>query len=330
MYNIEIRNFFPQGKGKGDVLYSFAPEIYLPHPGPGSIDEGSGREKKEVVMDFPVVEIYPDVSKYPDLASDKENFMKLYESDRKRRKEGDWPYPNELVGNLLGSVDNYNGKPLFMFSLTDYSTINGVLKKGALKNLPQDEIRRISRLLAPAAPGAIVESSDGYIPLGVRGKIIQGQGGKLMPFPCGHPVYYPAAKKLETPFEALKRETEEELPHQVKDERMHGLVWGSSDEGGSWVPVIFYIQKSAMDKNELFECYKKAPEKNEHERFISIPIDNDFIGKYICDNYSNWIDNGLAEMLLYVRVRFGESWYENLSFKLVKEKGLVLNDPTLK
>lgn len=196
-----------------------------------------------------------------------------------------------------------------------------------LYGLPEEERKRISRQLAPNSSVAVVENSQGNILLGVRGPGTH-QEGRLMPFPAGHPEYNHATGHLETPFQALSVESDEELGHPLYDERSGGFKSDVSDayavgmvrcDNGdfkTWhIATVFVIDSKRTDR-ELEEGYACSVDRYEHGKILFLPIDSKVLANFIIQRYPQLIDNGLGVLIVYGRSRFGHSWSENLVHKL--------------
>ena len=213
--------------------------------------------------------------------------------------------------------------------MTDWSVVNGVLRKGLLYEMPKEVQERILRKLAPSAPAAVVESSDGYIVIGGRGEDFH-LAGMIMPFPAGHPVYNPSDGSLEKPWKALDRKSRAELNFPLEEAERFciiGAVRGHCGSYGAWNPAIVYFIEAGLDIRQLEERHKDAPDRPENEIFLPTPADPLYLSEFIKANVlkrderggHKLIDNGLGELLLYGRFRFGDLWYEQLIQELTRD-----------
>jgi len=325
MHNLEVIEYFPKGIKPKDIFYIQHNSVNLPVEGPAIIhrieDDGT---KKEVRLPFPVTHV-----EVPESLSD--NYLR----ERQKRASSGFPYPNEAIANLLRfGLETADSTLYWEENLTDFATVSSVLRPGLLADLPDDEQKRILRGLAPTAPGAIVESSDGYIILGVRAGTVHAQG-RIMPFPVGHPRYNvhknPERNSLEDPLQALSRQsvTEMNLPLYsgdmnnvfgvAKDIHVIGAMRGKNRQDGSWNPLVSFLLESKWNSKQLNEVYQTAVDKYEHEGFLTLPVDQREVAKFIRDNYNRLNDHGLGQLMFHGRFRFGDNWYEQLVQELTRD-----------
>jgi len=325
MHNLEIIEYFPKGVKPKDIFYKQDNSVNLPLEGPAIVHriEADGT-KKEVLLPFPVTHI-----EVP------ESFSTNYLRERQKRALPEFPYPNEAIANLLKFQLGPDNILYWEENLTDFATVSSVLRPGLLADLPDAEQKRILRGLAPTAPGAVVESSDGYIILGVRGSTVHAQG-RIMPFPVGHPRYNvhrnPERNSLEDPLQALSRQSVTEMNFPLysgdmnnvfggaKDVYVIGAMRGKNRQAGSWNPLVSFLVEAKWDSRQLNEGYQVAVDKYEHERFLTLPIDQREVSKFIKDNYNRLIDHGLGQLLFHGRFRFGDKWYEQLVQELTRDE----------
>ncbi len=318
MIKLEIIEYFPEKIRRGSIKYTQAYTVNLPIKGPATVDVGEGAAKKEVVVHFPVNYIE---------ASDA--VSQAYVAEREKRRSPDFRYPNELVANLISFYLNADGFLQWKENMTDWSVLNGILRNGLLYEMPKEEQERILRKLAPSAPAAVVESTDGYIVVGGRGEDFH-LAGQIMPFPAGHPVYNPSTDSLESPWEALDRESREELNFSLGEAKSFciiGAVRGHHGSYGSWNPAIVYCIEAGLDIKQLEERHKNAPDRPENKIFLPTPADSRHLSEFLKTKVferdgrgrHKLIDNGLGELLLYGRYRFGDSWYEQLIQELTSD-----------
>ncbi|MBI2971774.1 MAG: hypothetical protein HYY37_05135 [Candidatus Aenigmarchaeota archaeon] len=307
MHQLEIFAYFPHGMPKGRINYRQKHTVTLPVDGPATVDIIEDGTKREITVPFPVYSVDAPLT-----------FAHAYRAERERRRSPSYN-PNELVANLCVFRPDEDSV-YWEENMTDWATIAGVLRPGMVASLPGKERSRFLRLLAPIAPLGIVESSDGYLALGVRGRI--HLEGKILPFPAGHPVYDAAQQKMETPFQALERLAYTEMGFQLESDvkkAMYciGAVRGTSIPG-SWVPAVPFIVESSWTARQLYEGYETAAARYENRRFMRLPIDRKQLTALIENDCRNIVDNGLAALLLYGRFRFGETWYEERCQDLTK------------
>lgn len=326
MHNLEVIEYFPKGIKPKNIFYEQHQSVNLPVEGPAIVHtiESDGT-KKEVKLPFPVNHI-----EVPSAFSDS------YLKERQKRASVGFPYPNEAIANLSRFQSDPNDNVLYWEeNLTDFATVSSVLRPGLLADLPDDGQKRILKGLAPTAPGAIVESSDGYIILGVRGGAVHAQG-RIMPFPVGHPRYNvhrnPERNSLEDPLQALSRQSVTEMNFPLysgdmnnvfgaaKDIYVIGAMRGKNRQAGSWNPLVSFVIESKWNSTQLNEGYQIAVDKYEHERFLTLPIDPGEVSQFIRANYNRLNDHGLGQLLFHGRFRFGDNWYEQLVRELTTDE----------
>lgn len=347
MINLEIIEYFPKGVRLGDITYGRQYTVNLPVEGPATMDF-KGERDAEGNYPTKTIELPVPVNRIEVPA----NFVQEYIKERKLRRSPNFRFPNELIANLHRfRLDD--GVLNWSETLTDWSVLGGgekrgILRGGLLDGLPEDEKKRLSREFAPTAPGDIVESADGYIVVGTRGGGTYLEG-RVMPFPVGHPVYEynqrnPNISHLQTPMQALSKQTIRELDlpvyadmigvsGAVKDLYTIGAVRGNHGDHGSWNPCVVFVLESKWTTEQLREGYKRAVDRYEHERFIPVPIDRKVLtsllrgeyeygteeGQRVKIPFSRLIDNGLGELLLYFRYRFGDGPYEQIFHELTTD-----------
>jgi len=320
MHKIEIIDFYENGVKLNEINYVFTPTITVPY-----------KSKVVTNVDKEQVEIkFPRISpKIPYEVSEG------FETTWIRTKEKNPEVTNGIIANLQ-KLDYQNGELVWQENLTDFKTLSGI-RSGILADLEEELQDRLLTQLAPTAPGAVVETSDDQFILGVRGGRVHLEG-KIMPFPVGHPKYNfhknPSQNYLENPIQSLSRQaiTEMSLPLYSPDmNKVYGvakelsLIGVVRDRGttenksGSWNPLPTFYIKTKWDAEQCRNGYETAIDKYEHERFLTIDIDETTLSKTIEEFYSRFVGNGLGELLLYGRFRFKDKWYENTIKKLEKK-----------
>ncbi|MEM5855610.1 MAG: hypothetical protein QW472_04830 [Candidatus Aenigmatarchaeota archaeon] len=321
MHIIEIIDFYRKGVKPNEINYIFVPSIIVPYKSKVIADVDSN----QIEINFPRT----SVTGMPNSLA--EEFEQVWVKIKKTNPK----LTNSIIANLQ-KLRYTNGELQWQENLTDFKTLSG-LRLGIFAKLEEELQDNLLAQLAPTSPGAVVETSDDKLILGVRGKKVH-LDGKIMPFPVGHPRYIfhrnPSQNYLENPLQSLARQaiTEMNLPLYSPDmNRVYGvakeilLIGVVRDRGttenpsGSWNPLPTFFIKTKWDAELCRRGYESAVDKYEHERFLTIHADETALSKTIEEFYPRFVGNGLGELLIYGRFRFGDKWYEKCILKLVKK-----------
>jgi 8-oxo-dGTP pyrophosphatase MutT (NUDIX family) len=118
----------------------------------------------------------------------------------------------------------------------------------------------------PLSVAAMLRERKGYFVLGIRGGNVET--GKIAVLPGGHAEY--TEPHIETPFDTLKTEFEEELgyPLEAREEEVPILgVFRNRDTDGIHV---LYNLKTNLEFREILEKWKNAEHKYEHRSLLTV------------------------------------------------------------
>ncbi len=304
MHIIEVIDFYKSGIKPSEITHTFTQTITVPYKSK-ILAEIDG---KEVEVRFP-----RDPIEVPDWLAEKfeQNWIEVKNSNPK--------ITNRVIANLK-KFDVIRKQ--WQENLTDFKTLSG-LRAGILAELEEELQDKLLTKFAPTGIGAVVETSDEKLILGIRGKI--HLEGKIMPFPAGHPEY--TQNNLENPLQALTREAIEEMNLPLSSEEYEELYLigmvrdrGTTfDPKGSWNPLATFYVKTKLDSASLSKTCLSATDKYEHLRILISQSDEKILSKIIEELYPKFVGNGLGELLLYGRFKFGEKWYEGCKTKLCRK-----------
>jgi len=323
MYVIDMIEFHEDGIPLSHIHYSFRPIITTLYK------ESIVAETKDGPIEVKFERMNLNVPKY---------LSKRVEEVWEEKKRSGQRLFNGIIANLM-KYRCVNNVVEWEEGLTDFKSLT-FLRSGGLSDLNERYRSYILRRVAPTAVGAITETGDNKLLIGVRGRSL-AMGGKMMFFPCGHPRYIFEAEYLEVPTQALARQfvTEANFPlyssridevyGPIENISVIGLVRGIGsiiNRSGSWNPLIIFHIETDWNEEQHRNAWKTLADKWEHEKIFFISTDEDKFTNFITRHVENFNDNGIGEVLVYGRFKFGDDWYSKICRELVREHGLILTE----